>query len=134
MPVFGLLERKGRVQVSAVPNVTAETLMSYTVEKVRFGSLIYTDKFKSYDSLVTFGYKHKRIDHKTRFAKGPVYINGLEGFWSFAKERLMKFQGVSQTTFPFYLKEMEFRYNHRKAKDQFRILAEYITDLVPVTT
>ena len=38
--------------------------------------------------------------------------NGLEGFWSFAKERLIKFHGVSPEKFPFYLKEMEFRYNH----------------------
>jgi len=38
--------------------------------------------------------------------------NGLEGFWSFAKERLIKFHGVSPEKFPFYLKEMEFRYNY----------------------
>jgi transposase len=29
-----------------------------------------------------------------KFANGKVYINGIEGFWSFAKERLMKYHGV----------------------------------------
>ena len=41
-------------------------------------------------------------------------MNGLEGFWSFAKERLLKYHGVSKSYFHLYLKEMEFRYNYRK--------------------
>jgi len=60
------------------------------------------------------GYRHLRVDHKKRCSSGKVYVNGLEGFWSFAKERLIKFPGVSQAKFPLYLTEMEFRYNHRK--------------------
>jgi transposase len=42
-----------------------------------------------------------------------VYINGIEGFWSYAKERLLKFHGVSRENFVYYLKELEFRYNYR---------------------
>ncbi|RMG23858.1 MAG: hypothetical protein D6732_24365 [Methanobacteriota archaeon] len=38
----------------------------------------------------------------------------MEGFWSFAKERLLKYHGVSKAYFHLYLKEMEFRYNCRK--------------------
>ncbi|GIU70914.1 MAG: hypothetical protein KatS3mg003_0393 [Candidatus Nitrosocaldaceae archaeon] len=42
-----------------------------------------------------------------------VYINGIEGFWSYAKERLLRYHGVSRESFPYYLKELEFRYNNR---------------------
>jgi transposase len=28
-----------------------------------------------------------------KFANGKVYINGIEGFWSYAKERLSNFHG-----------------------------------------
>jgi len=42
-----------------------------------------------------------------------VYINGIEGFWSYAKERLLKFHGVSKDNFIYYLKELEFRYYFR---------------------
>jgi transposase len=42
-----------------------------------------------------------------------VYINGIEGFWSYVKERLLKFHGVSKDNFIYYLKELEFRYNFR---------------------
>jgi len=48
-----------------------------------------------------------------RFSNGKVYINGIEGFWSYAKERLLKFHGVSRDSFIYYLKELEFRYNFR---------------------
>ena len=47
------------------------------------------------------------------FAKGPNHINGIESFWSYAKERLRKYHGVDQAHFPLYLKELEFRFNYR---------------------
>lgn len=56
--------------------------------KVKRGSIIYTDKFKAYDGLVMYGFKHERIDKSIKFSNGKVYINGIEGFWSYAKERL----------------------------------------------
>jgi len=58
-------------------------------------------------------YEHERIDHSKRFANGKVYINGIEGFWSYTKERLMKFHRLSPWLFPLYLKELEFKYNLR---------------------
>lgn len=81
------------------------------------GSIIYTDKFRSYDGLIMYGFRHERIDHSLRFANGKVYINGIEGFWSYAKDRLPKFNGVSPKNFIYYLKELEFRYNNRENLD-----------------
>ena len=128
--MFGILERDGIVRVDVVKDVTAESLLSMTVKTVRRGSIVYTDKFRSYDALMFCGYRHLRVDHKRRFATGKVYINGLEGFWSYAKERIIKFHGVSKEKFPLYLKEMEFRYNNRK-KDIFTFLVKNICSIVP---
>ena len=130
VPVFGILERNGKVKVSVVKDVTARTLLDLTVKTVRRGSIVYTDKFRSYDSLMFCGYRHLKVDHGKRFASGKVYINGLEGFWSWAKERLMKHHGISKRVFPFYLKELEFRYNHRHT-DIFDKLTDFLCDLVP---
>ena len=130
VPVFGILERKGIVQVSVVPNVTAETLLGLTVKKVRRGSIVYTDKFRSYDSLMFCGYRHLKVDHGKYFSSGKVTINGLEGFWSWAKERFIKHHGVSKEQFPPYLKELEFRYNNRNS-DIFNQVAIFLCDLVP---
>jgi len=51
-------------------------------------------------------------------------------FWAYAKERLIKFHGVSKDYFPLYLKEMKFRYNYRK-DNIFEILVKYLCDLEP---
>lgn len=123
--VFGILERGGKVSVDIVKDVSAETLMQETVKKVRRGSIVYTDKWKSYDSLMFCGYKHLNIDHRYKFKQGKVYINGVEGFWSFAKERLIKHHGISPHKFLLYLKEMEWRYNNRN-DDLFDMIVYYM--------
>lgn len=112
--VFGILERGGKVSVSILTNVKTESLMNETVRKVRRGSIVYTDKWCVYDSLMFCGYRHLNIDHQYKFKQGKVYINGIEGFWSFAKERLMKHHGISKEKFLYYIKEMEWRYNNRE--------------------
>jgi transposase len=129
VPVFGILERNGLVKVEAIRDVQAQTLLTETVKTVRRGSIVYTDKYKGYDSLMLCGYRYLKIDHKKLFASGKVYINGIEGFWSFAKQRLMKHHGVSKEKFPLYLKEMEFRYNNRGC-ELFPLLAKYIVTFV----
>jgi len=130
VPVFGILERDGLVHVNVVPDVSATTLLKLTVKKVRRGSVVYTDKFRSYDSLMFCGYRHLKVDHGKYFSSGKVYINGLEGFWSWAKERFIKHHGVSKKYFPLYLKELEFRYNNR-TNDIFDQVANCLCDLVP---
>ena len=130
VPVFGILERNGIVKVEVVRNVSAQSLLKMTIKTVRRGSIVYTDKFRSYDTLMFCGYRHLRVDHGKCFASGKVYINGLEGFWSYAKERLAKFHGVSKEKFPLYLKEMEFRYNNRD-KNIFNLVVQNLCSLVP---
>ena len=123
--VFGILERGGKVSVNIVTDVKAETLMNETVNKVRRGSIVYTDKWRGYDSLMFCGYRHLSIDHRYKFKQGKVYINGIEGFWAFAKERLIKYHGISKDKFLYYIKEMEWRYNNRE-KDLFEEIVEYM--------
>jgi transposase len=110
VPVFGILERDGIVKVEVVSDVSAETLLNLTIKTVRRGSIVYTD------ALMCCGYRHLKVDHGKRLSSGKVYINGLEGFWGYAKERLIKHHGVSKQKFPLYLKEMEFRYNNRNTE------------------
>jgi len=121
--VYGILERGGRVSGSIVQDVSAESLMTEMVKRVRRGSIVYTDKWRGYDSLMFCGYKHLNIDHRYKFKQGKVYINGIEGFWSFAKERLIKHHGISRKKFLYYIKEMEWRFNNR-GKDLFEVLVD----------
>jgi len=130
VPVFGILERDGIVRIEVVHDVSAETLLGMTLKMVRRGAVVYTDKIQSYDALMYCGGRHLKLDHQKRSSNGKLYLNGLEGFWSYAKERLIKHHGVSKQKFALYLKEMEFRYNHRKTQI-FPLLVKYLVDLVP---
>jgi transposase len=130
VPVFGILERRGTVSVTVIPNVTGATLLNETVRMVKRGALVYTDKYRGYDALTFCGYRHLKVDHGKRFTRGRVHINGLEGFWSYAKGKLLKHHGVSPWRFPLYLYEMQFRYNHRK-EDLFELILNALLKPVP---
>ena len=127
--VFGILERGGKVRVDIVPDVTAKTLIDSTIKKVKKGSITYTDKWKAYDTLIFHGYKHESVDHNKIYVQGRVHINGMEGFWGFAKTNLAKYRGVSSAKFLLYLKEMEWRYNNRD-RDLFDLLLQYMLGAV----
>lgn len=80
---------------------------------------ITSDGVHVYNGLVEAGFaKHHRINKyqdPTRpvFANKGGYINGIESFWSFAKRRLQKFDGLRASSFPTFLKKTEFRFNNR---------------------
>lgn len=116
--VFGIYKRNGKVYTEIVPNVRKDALMQIVKGKVSLQSVIHTDGFRSYDGIVHLGYqKHYRILHSDdKFAEGTNHINGIEGFWGYAKVRLVKFRGLSKNTFYLHLKECEFRFNYRNEK------------------
>jgi len=113
-PVVGLLKRNGKVYTQVINNCSREALLPIIKGKVLEGSTVYTDGWKSYDSLVLNGYKHYRIHHsENEFARGKNHVNGIESFWSYTKRRLRKFNGIRKDKFLLHLKESQFRWNNR---------------------
>ena len=113
-PVFGLLKRNGKVFVTVVPNCSREELMPIIQGKILEGSTIHTEGWKAYDGLILNGYNHYRVFyHENEFARGKSHVNGIECFWSYAKRRLSKFNGLTDDKFILHLKESEARFNHR---------------------
>ena len=112
--VFGLLERDGRVYTKVVESVSAEELMQHIQAKTRKGSVYFTDAFRGYQSLKRYG-KHHTVNHSKSLVdrRTKNHINGIEGFWGYAKTRLSRFRGINKRTFYLHLKECEFRFNHR---------------------
>lgn len=116
-PVFGIVERGGRVYTEIVPKCDKKTLQAIIRGKVSTETIVHTDKWRGYDGLVDVGFdKHRRINHTDEFSDGlGNHINGIENFWSFTKRRLAKFNGV-KVNFELHLKECEWRY--KKKPDQ----------------
>ena len=122
-PVFGILQRGGKVYTEIVPDCAKKTLQGIIRGKVDPDSVIHSDTWRGYNGLVDMGYKkHFRIKHgHNEFANGKNHINGIESFWSYAKRRLQKFHGISKVSFNLHLKECEFRFNNRN-NDLYTIL------------
>lgn len=122
VPVVGLLKRGGKVYTKVVENCSRKELLPVIQGKILSQSTVYTDAWRSYDSLILHGYDHYRIHHhENEFARGKNHINGIESFWSFAKRRLVRANGVRKDKFLLHLKESEFRWNHRK-DDMYKAL------------
>ncbi len=114
--VFGIYERGGQVYTEIVPDCRKRTLQAVVRGRIPLETAIHSDGWSGYDGLVDVGYeKHFRVKHREgTFSSGRTHINGIEAFWSFAKRRLQKFNGIPDHTFELHLKECEWRFNHRK--------------------
>jgi transposase-like protein len=125
IPVFGLLKRDGVVYVEVITKASKAQLLPIIKGKVLEGSTIYSDGWKSYDGLLVNGYHHYRIYHShNQFARGKNHVNGIESFWSYAKRRLQKFNGIHKHLFHLHIKECEFRFNHRDGRMYNVLLTE----------
>ena len=121
--VFGIFKRNGKVYTEIVPNCSKSTLQAVIRGKIGLDSIIHSDGWRGYNGLVDVGYKkHFRVDHGSdEFVRGTSHINGIEGFWGYAKNRLAKFHGIMDNNFILHLKECEFRFNYRK-EDLYKVL------------
>jgi len=117
--VFGVFQRNGKVYTEIVPDCKSKTLQAIIRGKVSVESVIHSDTWRGYSSLVDLGYqKHYRVKHGiNEFVNGKSHINGIESFWAFSKTRLSKFRGLNKNTFYLHLKESEFRFNHRNDRN-----------------
>jgi transposase len=92
------------------------------------GSLYYTNDWHAYTFIDIHG-NHVVINKEKGKPKGRNQINGVEGFWSYAKHWLYHYWGVPKKHFHLYLKEIEWRSNHRN-EGLVHILRNYLNQRV----
>jgi len=115
IPVFGIVMRNGRAYTKSLKGISVETarriIRSHTIP----GPDTEPESLDSYDALALGGTRHFLIRHEAEAAPGEKHRPAsADNFWSFVKTKLNRYYGVSGPRFHLYLKEMEFRYNHRK--------------------
>lgn len=126
--IFGLYQRNGTVLTFPISSRSRSVLLPIIDKHVKHGSLYYTDNWHAYSSLNIRG-NHVVVTKEKGIPKGRDHINGIEGFWSFAKHWLYQYRGVPKHHFHLYLKEIEFRFNYRH-QNLFLILVKLLTNLV----
>lgn len=119
-PIFGAVERDGRVTTKVVADVKEKTLLPIIAERVLPASIVYTDSYTSYDNVHKMGqgYRHERINHSAGiYVMGHVHTQTIEGFWSLLKRGIGGvYHSVSAKYLQSYCDEYSFRYNRRVAK------------------
>ena len=115
-PVVGVVQRGGRVVAIKTPDVTRATVMPFIRQHVLPRSIVYTDEYRTYNTLPSHGYDHRRIHHSSKvYVQGDIHTNTLEGFWSLLKRGIDGvYHAVSDKYLQSYLNEYAFWYNHRQ--------------------
>jgi transposase len=118
-PVFGMVERGGRVIARVVPDVKEKTILPIMAERILPKSTVFSDCYTSYDNVsgMSQGYEHQRINHSAKiYVMGEVHTNTIEGFWSLLKRGISGvYHNVSEKYLQTYCDEYSFRYNRRAA-------------------
>jgi len=119
-PVFGILERDGKIRAIKVKDVSSRTLKSFISENIKKGSQIMTDDWKSYKGL-NGKYQHLVVAHcKGEYVNGIVHTNTIEGFWSLLKRGILgQYHHVTKQYLNKYIDEFCYRYNNRNVMDLF---------------
>jgi hypothetical protein len=106
-PVYGVRELKsGNVFLEPLENEPKE------VEKASI----------AFSGFICNGSFHRFIDQ-------PKHSDGMENFWSWLEERLRKHHGVYAENAGYYLKELEWKYNHRQLAPE--VQAKRIVEFFP---
>ena len=137
VPIFGMLQRGGKVVAKVVPNTQSQTLVPIVMEYVEKGSVVNTDGWE-YTGLIR-DYRQRSVDHEKHFygmtyttREGEIIMvstNGIENVWSHFKRMVTgTYYCISKKYMQRYVDEYIFRFNTRKCSDlqRFDLLLQKI--------
>lgn len=115
--VMGIVQRGGKVKAKTIPDNSTYSLISNLKENVGFGSRVITDNSASYkpNKITRLCLLHDKINHsKKQYAKGDIYTNTIEGFFSQMKRSIDgTYHSVSAKHLQSYVDEFAYQYNSR---------------------
>ena len=110
--VFGIIKRNGQGKALPIAAHSRAEVMRHIQAHTREGALYYPDEWQAYATLRMRG-EHVVIRKAKGKPVGRDPINGIEGFWSYAKNGLYPYRGVPGKYFHLDLGEVCYRFNHR---------------------
>ncbi len=72
----------------------------------------YRHRFIDDDLTPVYAAEFARFKRQSRIIKISSRHNNIVRFWDYFEKSIVRYKGVSDETFPLYLKEMEFKFNH----------------------
>ena len=130
LPVFGLLCRGGQVRLFVLRNVQTETIQPIVHQMVQRGARVYTDSYCIYHFLSRDGYQHRVVNHGAgEYAldldgdgQCEIHCNTMECTWSWLRQMVRTYRGLSKVYLPLYIAQFEFLFNRRHENQWNRTL------------
>ncbi|HEY1656597.1 MAG TPA: IS1595 family transposase [Candidatus Tumulicola sp.] len=118
-PVFGMVERKGRVRAWIERNPTAKTLLPRLRASIDPDATVYTDEATMYKFVNRYFREHASVAHSLHeYVRGNVHTNTIESFWAVLKRTIGgTYTHVNARHLERYLAEQIFRFDERENKD-----------------
>jgi transposase len=121
LPVFGLVCRDSEVRLFVLRNVQTRTIQPIVEQMVERGAHVYTDSYSIYHFLSRQGYQHQSVNHGSgEYAvdldgdgRCEVHCNTVECTWSWLRQMVRTYRGVSKVYLPLYVAQFEFLHNRR---------------------
>ncbi len=128
VPIIGAVERGGRVKARPLERAEQSAMEAAIREMVDpRGTMLTTDEHPGYARANRF-IAHRTINHSASYSErdlfaeqfGATHTNTIEGFWAIVRRAIYgQFHHVSRRCLPLYLREITWRYNHRRNAGAF---------------
>lgn len=100
-----------------------KSLLDTVCNRVRYGSTVFTDEYRAYDSLEEHGFIHKSVNHsKKEYASGIVHVNNCECRSNLYQLWIRKFMSVNKHNLQTYSKTFQFIHNNRTKTREERFM------------
>jgi transposase len=113
-PVFSLLKFDNHIYISIIPDCKKALLRAIIRGRAVEDAVLRNNGWHGYDALIDVEYERPYLVDKPFISEDLYAVNEVDHFWSFARGRLEKFNGIPNRTFYLHLKECEWRYNMRR--------------------
>jgi transposase-like protein len=122
--VFGIYQHGGLLRLRVVEKTSGDKLLPILTSSIKKGSTIYSDEHAPYKELPRLGFTHEFITHKKKeWSRGRVTTNRMEQCWMRFKNSIRgTYIHISRKHMESYLREFEFRHNHRRANNLERFI------------
>ena len=125
-PLFGLYAHQGKVRTVLVRSADPESLPAAPESRARLAAIVYADGPLDRGPLDVSRFRHRRVDDAARIARGRSRIDRIESFWSQAKRRLRRYNGIPREHLHLFLKECEWRFNYGAPAQLQKLLKTWI--------
>jgi len=67
----------------------------------------------------------KRFKRDSKLIHLKTFHNNINNFWKYLEKKLLPYKGIDKKNFGYFLKEIEFKYNHSKKEAKKLLIKEY---------